>query len=74
MVDLYTSPPTSWANMKHKLDDPQALGAWTKKEKKRVQRNFKVFARAEKKALETRCESSKGKGGRGAPGKGGERA
>ncbi len=34
--------------MKHKLDDPQARSAWTKKEKKRVHRNFKVFARAEK--------------------------
>jgi hypothetical protein len=39
MIDLYTSPLTSWASEKHKLHDPQALGAWTK-EKKRVQNNF----------------------------------
>ena len=65
MINLYTSPPTSWANMKHKLEDSEALGAWTNQEKKRVVHNFKVFATAEKKALESRGESSKGKGSQG---------
>ena len=65
MTDLYTSPPTSWANMKHKLEDSEALGAWTNQEKKRVVHNFKVFATAEKKALDSRGESSKGKGSKG---------
>lgn len=67
MVRLYTSPPTSFAKMKNKLDNPQALGALPKEGKKCVQRNFNVVARGVKKALAARGESVKGKGGKGAP-------
>ena len=64
MVRLYTSPPTSFAKMKNKLDNPQALGALPKEGKKCVQSVKGKGGKGAPRKSENRNESAKGKGGR----------
>ncbi len=46
LTHLYTTPPVSAENIKHMLG-PQVMEGWTPSERKRVDRNFKVFKRAQ---------------------------
>jgi len=55
---LYTTPPVSAENIKHMLG-PQVMEGWSSSERKRVDRNFKVFKRAQVQEEERRAKKTK---------------
>ncbi len=58
LTHLYTTPPVSAENIKHMLG-PQVMEGWTPSERKRVDRNFKVFKRAQVQEEERRAKKTK---------------
>ena len=58
LCHLYTTPPVSAENIKHILG-PQVMEGWTPSERKRVDRNFKVFKRAQVQEEERHAKKTK---------------
>ena len=58
VTHLYTTPPVSAENMKHLLG-PNVMDGWTSSERKRMQRNFKVFKQAQVQEEERRSKKQK---------------
>ena len=55
VTHLYTTPPVSADNMKHLLG-PNVMHGWTSSERKRMERNFKVFKKAQVQEEERRAK------------------
>jgi hypothetical protein len=58
VTHLYTTPPVSAENMKHLLW-PNVMDGWTSSERKRMERNFKVFKQAQVQEEERRSKKQK---------------
>ena len=58
VTHLYTTPPVSAENMKHLLG-PNVMDGWTSSERKRMERNFKVFKQAQVQEEDRRAKKQK---------------